>query len=523
MYRNSRKYFFYPFFLISLFLFHAFANYIWCRINVFTPFWDEARHFSIAINYMRSFPSLFINYHDPSFNLSHPFVYGPFFYIAASFIKVIFNIPYGYLVLSNLLFTAILFFSVFKIGERIYGKKTGLFAVLIVSFYPIIYGMSRKFMLDYSLVAVSCLSIYFLIRSDYLRKTKYLILFGISFALGLLIKLSFFLLLIGLICYMVYVNTKEKRTRDLIFNYALFLTMGLLMPLLWYLHNGLKFSEYFSVLGDVYRYLPVHLGPIKLIALAFSNLTQQISIFGLLLLIVSIFCFIYRRRSHGSNYYLVLIWLAVPFSLFLFSYVHSRYAMACLPALAIISSKCIVDFWQKKYVKIFFLSAVFLMIFNFFALSFGFLKDIPIVHNIFLNPPDLSWIIHSPNKLNWRAEDVLNYIANDCKRKAISISLLADTDFVNNETYSYYVYKNNFPFRVLRCVDEETKETYLASDYVVTLRDLHSWHWEKRKKNVLRLNKLLKDKYRDKFKMIKEFKMPSGNIIYLYKSLTLFR
>jgi len=174
----------YHFLTLFLFVFHACSACFWLKKNIFTPYWDEARHLTVAINYLRNFPSLFINYSDAGFNLGHSFVYGPLFYLTAVLLKISFGIPFDRLAAANILFMALMFFSVFKIGEVISGKKTGFFAVMILSFYPIIYGMSRKFMLDYSLTAVLCLSVYFLIKSDYFRNFKYVIFFGLSLAAG---------------------------------------------------------------------------------------------------------------------------------------------------------------------------------------------------------------------------------------------------------------------------------------------------------------------------------------------------
>ena len=503
----------YHFLTLCLFVFHACLTCLWLKKNIFTPYWDEARHLTVAINYFRNFPSLFINYSDVGFNLGHSFVYGPLFYLTSVFLKLLLNIPYDCLALTNILFTGLLFFSVFRIGETISGKRAGFFAVLILSFYPIIYGMSRKFMLDYSLTAVLCLSVYLLIKSDYFRNIKYVIFFGLSFAAGLLIKLSFFLVLAGPLFYLTYLSLK-KNPRIFIFNYIVFIIIGLGIPLAWYIPGKTGLPEFLIVLRDVYEYLP---GPdfLRFSELGFNNLVQQISIFGLIIFVTSLWRLVYFPAK-DRKFNIVFVWFIVPFFAFLFYHGYSRYYMPCLPAIALISSVCVSDLWEKKYIKVSFFTAVLFMLINFFTLSFGVLNDLPRFKRIFPTPGNLAWIIHSPNKLNWRAEDVLEFIRRDSGGKDAGISLLADTGFVNNETYAYYSYKRSFNFKIPRSIESDERECF-DSEYLVTLKNLRSWHWNMRRGDVLNLNELLINKYNDRFSLISRFDMPGENIIYVYK------
>lgn len=104
-------------------------NCIWLKGNMLAPFWDELRHLTIALRYIRSFPDIFVYKENflISENVNHySAVYSPFFYLSAALFSLVWGNSQFSLTLTNLFYMVILLFSTFKIGEKLFDKKVGL-------------------------------------------------------------------------------------------------------------------------------------------------------------------------------------------------------------------------------------------------------------------------------------------------------------------------------------------------------------------------------------------------------------
>jgi hypothetical protein len=97
------------------------------------------------------------------------------------------NLPY--------LFLALLF--VYKLGEHVSGRRTGLFAAGLFSLYPGVYGISRQYCEEFAVMCVSVFAVWCLLKSDSFRSRRYSLLFALALAWGMLIKYSTFVCLIG--------------------------------------------------------------------------------------------------------------------------------------------------------------------------------------------------------------------------------------------------------------------------------------------------------------------------------------
>ena len=94
--------------------------------------------------------------------------------------------------------------STYLIGKNLGNKKIGLMAMLLISFYPMIYGISRKFVPEVALIALVSLAHYFLIKTAHFKHTKYsLLLGGIGF-LGMIIHPLFIIFIFGGLLYYFY-------------------------------------------------------------------------------------------------------------------------------------------------------------------------------------------------------------------------------------------------------------------------------------------------------------------------------
>ena len=92
--------------------------------------------------------------------------------------------------LANVPFMVLLALSVFGLGRRIDRSDgdSALLAVALLFFYPIVFGLSRSFMVDFAALPWIALSGYLFLRTEEFRRPGFTALFGISLGMGALIK-----------------------------------------------------------------------------------------------------------------------------------------------------------------------------------------------------------------------------------------------------------------------------------------------------------------------------------------------
>jgi len=228
--------------LFSLLSFHLLANWVWLSSNVTLVGWDQASHLrkSLVCNDL-------LQQFDPA-SLFQAIVLDKFrppllFFSAVVFYRL-FGLSTDVALMSNSLYWALLLFSTYGIGKRIYDRSVGLLAAFLVSTFPLIFSLSRTSYFDFALAAMVSLSIYLLLLTDGFRDRGYSLLLGISLGLGMLMKQSFIAFLIAPLALVIvrsgvlaYVVPKDMRSFSNIRWAALSSVPGLLLMLLLYLPN----------------------------------------------------------------------------------------------------------------------------------------------------------------------------------------------------------------------------------------------------------------------------------------------
>ena len=137
-----------------------------------------------------------------SFNEAINFVYfdirrPPIFYILTLSIDILITnlyivahyiVPFFYFIIT-IIFT-------FKTSEHIV-KKSGIFAVLVLSLFPVTGEHISGISMYPGLIAIVICSFYYFFKSNFFENKKYSIIFGFIFGLGLLTKEQFLLFFVG--------------------------------------------------------------------------------------------------------------------------------------------------------------------------------------------------------------------------------------------------------------------------------------------------------------------------------------
>lgn len=177
--------------LIATIVFHIFHNCLWFSIDKFPPYGDDV-HFHIQ-------RALWISRHCISpgrlynFLRSDFFAYPPFFHIIGAMLHLFDSphLPFHTIYLTSSLFFIVLILSVYKLGQELFNKELGLFAAIILSFFPVIYKYSRHFNDGIAAIAMVSLSTYCLLSTKGFTRRKFSILFGVTLGLGMLTKETF--------------------------------------------------------------------------------------------------------------------------------------------------------------------------------------------------------------------------------------------------------------------------------------------------------------------------------------------
>lgn len=364
------------------------------------------------------------------------------YFVTASF-NLVFGVSLFTTIMANMFWFLILIVSVYLIGNHIGNGNAGLFAAFLTSFSPFIWGLSRKYGLDFPLTAVTSLAIYLLIKSEGCRNRPYTMLFFFIAGLGFNVKMSIIIFLVAPICVCILSESRET-IKIAIYNLLLgIIVFVILSSLFWY--GQLKEIIYFAIFqhnmgfGDAtlahsasflssvlfyIRYLLKAIGPVIVLTV--------IGMFSL-------------EKSQRKNAYLIAAWAIIPiFFLSIFNPKNGRYITPIVPAFCIIAALTIA-YNKNKIVKYFFTSFCCIVYLFFFSLvTTGFVNHCRVEHKK-LELIGLEGHIHIPSDANYnRAGRIFAFLLEDygTATNTSKIGILEDRAFFDGDgplTLLYYI------------------------------------------------------------------------------------
>lgn len=164
-------------------------NLAWRLANVTVVGWDRPAHLLRALDYLRTLQPFGL---EGLMNvLTGPGFYPPFYHLSVAGFFALFGTSADSGAMANAIFMAVLLISVYGIGELMFDRVTGLLAATLVSFFPIVFNLSRFTYIEFSLTALVALNVCCLLRSRGFRDRRWSLAFGLTFGLGLLSKWVF--------------------------------------------------------------------------------------------------------------------------------------------------------------------------------------------------------------------------------------------------------------------------------------------------------------------------------------------
>lgn len=519
--------------LSSIWLFHTILGIWFIFKDTRPPAWDQSTHLMLSLLYSRgSSIMLTSNYYPPLFHVvSAPLSYS---YDTATCI--------------NFIFLAILLFSVYGIGKVIFNQKVGLLSALIISFYPFLIITQRDFLIDFSLVSVVSLSLYFLFKTENLKNTKYSILFGISVGCALLVKWTAIFFLIIPVIWIVWQSIKEKKICDYcnkiiknkiitknFYNFCserhkkkfteegisfftkehnlLFLVLTLLLVSgMWYVAHPDIISTMLRA-QQHYGIIESEASPLSIASFShyFSAVNTQTYIFFSLLSLVGLIFLVWK--CDRSKKILLGLSLLLPYLVFSLTYNKDvRYTLPILIFIALISASWVINLKHKNLKRVIIAIVLIIGLLQVSTITFG----VPNVSSSFYPNPN------TPRQEDWQVTNVLdtitNTLPNDLDHRPL-IVVLPDHSLVNGVTYTYYTLLREEPYLIYNAA--YLPEGYLQNiinnvDYIIYKRGEHiAGSTYKEQVNIA--YKIFENN-KNNFTLVSKFNLPDNSVLELYQA-----
>ncbi|MBU1006554.1 MAG: glycosyltransferase family 39 protein [Candidatus Omnitrophica bacterium] len=414
------------------------CNLIWLYRDLLPPSWDQAHHMLLSLRYFRLMPNMWL-LHDVRNFLSVSHYYPPFFHLSS--IPVIFLLGFSEssLILTNVFYSIILIVSLLGIVRYLFNEQTGLWSILLLLLYPMIYAMLREYLIDFALVAMVAATQYLILKSEGGIKKRWNLLLGVVVGFTLLTKSVSVIFFIPLWIFTAIKNFNKSRDFIPIF-ISILISAVIAGP--WYLasfKDMIFLNDYWqkfaiNVEGDINTFIPSvfwYIGVIKD--------TMISPILSFVLLIGTACFFLFDRRKE------VLVFLmtcSVPAFLLLSLTPNkdARYIMPCLPIFAMLTMGGICAIPKKVIRRVALVFITIVACVQFVNLSFGVPPFLVKRENFFYN--------HSPLQYDWKIKEILGFISKRFGRENIAIGFLPDSKYFNLSAFIFYTNLFNLPYSV---------------------------------------------------------------------------
>lgn|GEM_PF-5613249 len=168
-------------------------NYYWLSLDPSLPGGDTASLLTFSLEFAEKL------FHQ--LNLSGAFFstidYPPLPFCYITVVYWIFGMSQQSAYLGTGLWLAILLPAMYFLGLRLGNRLTGILAALLCAFSPQVLFCSKAFLPDLPLLALTAISLYWLVMSEDFSISKYTIYFALTAGLAMLTKVSFIFFILG--------------------------------------------------------------------------------------------------------------------------------------------------------------------------------------------------------------------------------------------------------------------------------------------------------------------------------------
>jgi 4-amino-4-deoxy-L-arabinose transferase-like glycosyltransferase len=380
--------------LTLLILFHIFVNINYAIKNDMPTAWDESWHTAISFEKYLDLTGHQVNLDNYPLLKERSLRYPQLIHWTPAPFYFLFGLTQDVGAFSITIYLILLIIFTYLIGKEIYDKKVGLIAAILVSFYPLAYGLSRLFLLDLPVAAMLTATVYFLVKYQKTKRHRHILPILVCIALGALTKQTYLVFVALPLTYMIMRTNKEK-----ILNafhgkrkyYSMGLTLIFLTTAIIYF---LRLSGPY-LLGIFLRGLSWDTFTIGIKEIWLARIAQ---IPRLILVLTAISLVFYKKLSEKT---LFLLWIFIPIIFVAATGIPTggRYLVPIIPAVSILSTWLILQIKRPLITCTVLAIILGQLLFTFAGLTYGDKN---------LNAYGVS--IHSPQNIDWKIEEILRTV-----------------------------------------------------------------------------------------------------------------
>lgn len=379
------------------------------------------------------------------------------------------------LILLFILFSLVLYYST----ARLFTPLIAFFAVVITSTMPLTVGLSMMFLVEYGMMILVCLWVFMQRESDHFLNNRFIIPLGSLLGIGMLMKVTFPLYIIGPITFGILSEISKSRNRKhtifkLLRNGAIIFVLGVLVMGISYLPNlqnvinyglsasfGQKASNY--SIGALFS-----LSTLKIYWLNVVNNGISAYYFFILLLFIGIKVVLKthfgqsklqgKSTAANTNLWFLLCWFLVPFLFLSFSVNKEvRFLLPAFPALGILIAWLVTTSFTQFRVRLVVITMIII-----FPCAFVVLMSLPIKTNTLLRAgpfifvPANTGLAKQPVSQNWKLDKIIGTINDDAHQHHIKfgaknplrIVIIPSHKFLNANTLVHRAIHKELPFLI---------------------------------------------------------------------------
>ncbi len=452
---------------------------------------------------------------------------------------------YAYLV--NIFFMPVLFLALYRIAKGIWNGRTGLMAIYILGTMPLLYGLSRWYLVEYALSGLACVALSLLINSQDFRNTRTAFWFGMTCGFGLLLKISFPLYVIFPFFFVLtkFLLRSEARPGSVgpveslkLRPLLAFALPAVLLPLPWYVSNGRRaiehglrsgFSEQASFYGtgDVFSLRAIETYLMRLVNTGPSCYYVFLAAFLVGILAVTGKTGAFIKLLSRKALVIFSLW-TLPFFIFLFGRNKDvRFVAPLLPAFALMLAFTL-DFalnWLGRWRHALMCVILAFPLVGLLQASFGILGNRRATLGSFqLMAPDLGYA-EVYDKHVWPHQEILEILTKSARfkvREKMGVMVGNDAEAFNVNNFELAAAEERLPLKV--------ETTAYESDLNKLLSALNSASFfvykERGKKDASFTNKYFKEAVREvrenaRFVEVPhDVTLPDGGVLHIFKNLS---
>ncbi len=471
--------------LALLWLVQMAAALYWLAVDRQPPYWDVAGHAAETLLVAR-LPYL----SDPVGALNgllDTLPYPPLVYVLAAPLAAL-SPTVDAMLLVNGLFWALLLGGTYGVAAHAAGRRAGLAAAVLISAYPMVYGLGRIYLLETPMTAMAALAVWLLLRTDTFGRGRSSVLFGIVCGLGMLTKWTFAVFLAGPVLAVLWGALAKPDRAARLGRLALATAAGALAALPWYVLVYTDLRDFLPLAASVWAAAEGDPAPFSAGAWLYyvNALFAQQTMAVLGLLFVAGLLLALARAPRTQALAVLLAWVAVPFVVFV-AYPNKdiRYTIPYLPAVAALTGVGYAQIrttWLRRALAA---GALLWAVVQFSGLTFGLRGLLPEVSPAvgplhFTLYRESVHIATPPQPAAWPIAEILTTAVGDAglprealapDRERIRVLVLSEAAHFEPQAFAYYALAERLPTQITfvsGVLDLDDSAALAGADYIVT-------------------------------------------------------